>query len=282
MWRRVMATRLIVPALALILLGGPGPVSETARVRLHLQGAETILGTRELDALTPDQRANRGEALTLLDGYRRAGRFPRNEDFPERMLPYFRDRHGTLCAMAYLLERTGYGHIVDHVARTRNNAYVPELVDEPGLADWLDRYGISVEEAARIQPQYGPPGHVDESNRLTAGYAVASGAGIGLAVTGAVLNLTAARGERRAAWLAAGAGLLTTVLGATNLEHRGDGRSVAVANLVIGGVATLVGIRGLFMPAADATTVADRARPLDVGLTVGPGGQPGLGARLRF
>lgn len=267
----------------LVLLGGPAPVDEIARIRQHLRGAEAILETRDVSSLSGDQRANRRLVMTMLAEYRAAGAFPRNDRFPDRRVPFFRDRDGTLCAMAWLLDRTGHGHIVEHVARTRNNAWVPELADEPGLVEWLDRYGISLAEAARIQPAYGPPGEVPNPGRISAGFAVASVVGMGLAGTGATLNLTAPRGERRLAWLAAGAGFVTTMLGAAKLDNGGDVRKLAVADVVIGGVATLIGLNGLFAAPEPARRSDERGPPrLDVAMTVSPAGAPGLAARLRF
>jgi hypothetical protein len=35
--------------------------------------------------------------------------------------------------MAYLLERSGRGDLVDRVAWTRNNAFIPELAGDPGF-----------------------------------------------------------------------------------------------------------------------------------------------------
>jgi len=62
--------------------------------------------------------------------------------------------------MAYLIERSGRHDLVDRVALTRNDAFIAELPDDPALRVWLDSVGLSVAEAARIQPTY-PPGVVD-------------------------------------------------------------------------------------------------------------------------
>ena len=71
-------------------------------------------------------------------------------------MPYFRDGDGALCAMAYLIERSGRPDLVDRIARTRNNAFIAELANDPALRAWLDSVGLSVTEAARIQPTYVP------------------------------------------------------------------------------------------------------------------------------
>ena len=282
-WHQCLRAGTFLVALATV--GGPAAPEEVSRVQRQLRGAETVLAGRDLSGLSPAQRANRQTAIRLLAGYRRAGRFPQNEHFRDQRMPYFRDRHGNLCAMAFLLEQTGSGPIVEHVARTRNNDFVPELADEPGLAEWLDRFGITLVEAARIQPGYGfpPEGGFTDPERLTTGYAVASLLGIGLSATGATLNLTAPRSRHRAAWLAAGAGFVTAMLGAGKLKNGGDVRKVAVADVVVGGIATLIGLNGLFDRGVDSKIEPHaRGRLLDLGITVGPGGAPGIVARLRF
>jgi hypothetical protein len=64
------------------------------------------------------------------------------------------DAEGTRCAVAHLIEATGGAGVVERVARKRNHAYVRELVDDRRIADWLEREGLSAEEAALIQPSY--------------------------------------------------------------------------------------------------------------------------------
>ncbi len=101
------------------------------------------------------QHARRTEAIERLQAYRDAGRFPQNRDFVNQRLPYFVDADGTRCAMAHLIEASGDAALVEAVASSRNNAFVKELADEPALIDWLETNGLTVEEAARIQPSYG-------------------------------------------------------------------------------------------------------------------------------
>ena len=275
----------LLPLIAVVFLGGPSALSEVSRVRRHLIGAETVLARRDESQLSASQRANRRRVKGLLAEYRRAGQFPMNEDFAGRLVPYFRDRRGTLCAMAFLLERTGYAHIVDHVAATRNNAYVRELADEPGLAEWLDRFGLTVAEAARIQPAYwGPPWepYVDP-NKITSGYAVASVVGIGLSATATALNLAGPRSRQRLAWLGAGAGLVTAMLGVGKVDNEAPVQRLGIANLVVGGIAAVVGIHGLVdRSQPGAGDGRELRRAFDVGVTVGPGGAPGLRATIRF
>ncbi len=141
-------------ALLLSLALASAPAAEVARIQQHLDGALTHAGARDLSTLSEAQRERRQLHLERLVTYRDEGRFPRNRDFPHQRVPYFRDADGTLCAMAYLLWESGEEALVESVVHTRNNATVHQLADEPGLAAWLEANGLTLEEAARIQPGY--------------------------------------------------------------------------------------------------------------------------------
>ena len=69
-------------------------------------------------------------------------------------MPYFIDEDGTRCAMAHLLEVGGQHDLVSKIAQMRNHATVFELADDHDLVVWLAAAGISLNEAARIQPSY--------------------------------------------------------------------------------------------------------------------------------
>ena len=89
-----------------------------------------------------------------LDAYRRRRVFAKNRDFPGRLVPHFVDAAGTRCAMGHLIEASGGRDLVQYVARERNYARVRELRSVPELGAWLDANGISLDEAAQIQPSY--------------------------------------------------------------------------------------------------------------------------------
>ncbi len=127
--------------------------AEIDRVAHHIERAARHAARRDAGALGRVQRIVRQLLLRELARYRAAGRFPVNRDFGERT-PYFVDAGGVRCAMAHLLELGGEGSLVERIARERNHARIRELVDEPRLRGWLAAAGLTVAEAAAIQPAY--------------------------------------------------------------------------------------------------------------------------------
>ena len=81
--------------------------------------------------------------------------FPQNTEFAHR-IPYFVDKSGTQCAVAYLVAQSGHSDLVARIAHRQNHALVDELAANTELALWLRNAGLSVREAARIQPGYDP------------------------------------------------------------------------------------------------------------------------------
>jgi hypothetical protein len=129
---------------------------ERARVQAHLDGALERLAERDLASLAPAQRAARAARIEALRAYRDAGRFPKNHRVGARV-PIFVDAEGTRCAMAHLIASTGRPEdqaLVEAVARARNLATISELADTPRLLAWLETHGLTVAEAAAIQPAY--------------------------------------------------------------------------------------------------------------------------------
>ncbi|MGH7603901.1 MAG: hypothetical protein ACRENK_07870 [Gemmatimonadaceae bacterium] len=210
--------------------------AEVVRLRAHFDSVDRELRTADISRLNTSQKAMRAQLVSWLREYRNAGRFPINDRFANRMVPFFRDSHGTLCAMAYLIDRSGHGDIVDKVARTRNNAYIHELADDPALIAWLDASGLSVDEAARIQPQYGGPIVVAENNdRVSRPYAITS-MGLGAVSMGATsLNVFSPSGLSGALGLISGTA--TIVAGADHLSDSGGNKRMAQADLTVGSIA---------------------------------------------
>ncbi len=253
----------------------PSTRAEVARVREHLAGALELLRSRDLSPLTAAQRTNRARMISILRDYRAVGRFPRNEDYPGQRVPYFRDGRGVLCAVGFLLAIAGRTDIVDHVAGTRNNAYVAELVDEPGLAEWLEENGLTVAEAARIQPAYGG------EDRVSTGFGIASGVGIAISVVSGLVSaklVGSAVDRRLPGAIALLAGVGTAYLGSTRVDRGGRTGTLGAVDVVVGGLAALSGIIGL--AAKPAPRIEGRAVSLTVEPVVLAQGRPGGGVAV--
>ena len=152
-----MLTLMLAVALLFVRPNVDFRAAETGRIRRHLATVEADLRIKDVSALSPAQRQARAKNLDVLHTYWVRGVFPVNTDFPDRHVPYFIDRYGTRCAMAYLIEQSGRGDIVHRIATTENNAYVRDLKDDAQLGAWLRENGLTAAEAARIQPTYGSP-----------------------------------------------------------------------------------------------------------------------------
>jgi hypothetical protein len=100
-------------------------------------------------------RRRREAMISALAAYRARGRFPKNDRFATRA-PFFVDAHDTRCAMAALVEASGERALVERIATRANNAYIAELAADAELVAWLAAHGLSLDEAARIQPNYTP------------------------------------------------------------------------------------------------------------------------------
>lgn len=147
-------------AVALFVAAAPAAsweVRERHRVQQHLIGAEALLALGAPPGLSASQRERRSAHLERLRAYRAAGVFPKNRNHPGRFVPYFVDADGVHCAVAHLIAESGEAALVERIAASRNNATVHELADEPGLSEWLTANGLTLDEAARIQPGYWSP-----------------------------------------------------------------------------------------------------------------------------
>ena len=261
---------------------------EVARLRAHFDSVDSELGDAKTLQLTPAQRTARATLVGWLRDYREAGTFPRNDRFPNQAVPFFRDNDGVLCAMAYLIERSGRGDLVDRVAATRNNAFIAELAGEGELLAWLDSTGLTVAEAARIQPGYNGP-IIEDDDEVSADYALTSIVVSGSALTTLGFNLFAP--SRTAGWAGVVAGSAAVIAGAVNLDGSGGTDKIATANIIVGGGALVAGVYRLLRPRTDELanrkspqTIDSNAR-ISVSPTMTPtsdGTRLGLAVRTRF
>jgi hypothetical protein len=224
---------------------------------------EVSLRARGTDHLSAAQRARRATALDWLREYRLANRFPHNHELnagpvssPAGRTPVFVDVHGTPCAVGYLLLRAGEHALVADVVRAANGAYVPELAGDPRLAGWLDAYGLTVAEAAQIQPAYDADraGPGDGYHSWTVRLALASG---GLGAYNLFSPPPVGGGDAT--------GLLSIVAGAVHggmaIYGTADGVGAEVwaisLNALAAGVSTLIGIRRIRQGRATSASPAE-------------------------
>ena len=245
---------------------------ETARIRTHLATGERTVRARDVSGLSPAQRAARARNLDVLHQYWTAGVFPTNTDFPGQRVPYFIDRSGVRCAMAYLIEQSGRGDFVARVAATQNNARIRDLKGDPELVAWLDENGLTAAEAARIQPSYDQPAPPPAST----GFKTTTTASVGLNTTTIMLNVTRTGLSSR---LTGAMGILSGVsgilAGAPNLGESGQRRTLGYVNAGVGAASIVLGVHRLTArrPALASTAVAP---------WIDERGAPGLSLSLRF
>lgn len=125
---------------------------DAVRIREHLRRAERDLRESTPRDLGPERRRRRKAALDRLREYWQAGEFPTNRRQPGRT-PCFVGANGVPCAMAYLLQEDGHEDLVADVMATDPTVRLEDVEDGP-LVEWVEANGLTMAEAARIQPSY--------------------------------------------------------------------------------------------------------------------------------
>lgn len=210
-------------------------VREVSRIRTHIEGAEALLHSRDDSGLAPAQRVARARCIAELRAYRKRGVFPHNHLLRDRRTPVFVDEHGTRCAMAHLIEQSGATSLVSRISSTRNLARIRDLAGDAALGDWLERNGLTLDEAARIQPEYDP--NRDGTGETSTTVWAAAGIGAGIGATGAALNLSVgnSQDERNARGLVGVLfGLLGAGLGVPALSEDGGARVLGAVDVGVG------------------------------------------------
>lgn len=232
--------------------------AERSRIRAHLERVEEELRSAPTSHLPEEVKAARQQQVEVLREYRKRGVFPRNLAYPHAKVPVFVDDRGVHCAVGYLLHRSGADSIVTRVAGSRNFARVPELADEPGLAEWLASVGLSLEEAARIQPAYCGNGGMmgwpcdapepEPADYPFSDYSLASvgAAGLNGLMTG--INVVGARNQSSTTfrgWLGLASGMAGAGLGVWGLRHGESATGTGWLNVAAGAAGALSGYAAL-------------------------------------
>ena len=263
---------------------------EVRRIRRHFDSVLVELESRDVAALSVEQRAQRASLLATLRAYRDRGVFPHNYDFPGEAVPYFVDRKtGTLCAVAHLLASTGRRDIVDRVARADNNVRVAQLAGDSELAVWLDAHGLTLAEAARIQVpyvDYPPPAPSTQRNSMPTALPVTMGLSAASGLWNAFAN---ADGHSRLAnAIGVGSGLLAVGVGASQVGQPNVSRAASVTTAAVGGLGVAISVRSIHrhnVLAAAEREAARKSRVADATITpIIPvsGSRTGVSVSFRF
>jgi hypothetical protein len=123
-------------------------------IATHLMLVESTLRNRNTAHLSKNQIQNRTKLLADLNQYWHNRPFPVNDYLPYKN-PVFIDRTGNHCAVGYLMQQSGYESLAQQIDKEQKFAYVHEI-KTPGVAEWANENGFSLDELAWIQPGYPP------------------------------------------------------------------------------------------------------------------------------
>ena len=269
---------------------------EDARLHAHFSRVLAELGQRDVSRLDDAQRVSRARLLSLLRAYDRRGRFPRNEGQRTDPTPIFVDRHGTRCAMAYLIEHADGAALVARIAASANLARIPELAGDGELGRWLAGAGLDLAEAARIQPTYDPPpadrknpgpsreDHFPDDGLMASATILA----VSFGIPAVALNFMPPRTwpeNRQAVVFALMVGMESFGMGLVDGLHDGHLRGSGYAQLTIGACALTLGVLDLrdLQPGGHTAGAGTppRARAA-VAMRSGQEGEPQVGFQVRF
>lgn len=124
--------------------------SDRALLLDHYQRVERELADATCRDADPATAARRRAAIDALRAYRLTGEFGVQSVAP--WSPRFIDAEGRRCAVAALIDASGYPALTRSVGHgAGNELWVADLARAPELLDWLGRHGLTLAEAARIQ-----------------------------------------------------------------------------------------------------------------------------------
>ena len=281
------------PVQAALLPEAAWELQEVRRVHAHFDSVLSELHAGDVSGLTKRQLANRQVLTATLRGYDQRATFPHNYDFAAPT-PSFVDRQtGTLCAVAFLLESTGRRDIVNRVARANNNVWAADLKDDVAFASWLHENGITLAEAARIQPTYGSGGLLsDRMLPLVAGATIATTAtSVGMTAWNLFGNADG-HGHKRAV-LGLVAGTTTLIIGAAVASQAQNDKQqvrIGAVGIAIGAVGIAAATRSLmnrseYLEArrdAERSTRRSIERNISPILPIGKNAGTGVAMSIRF
>lgn len=186
--RPAIVASLCLASLAQLILAVALITPKSCAVAPGAAGAELPASDGERRVLLAERRAR---GIGELEAYAASGVFPHNHDVGGERVPYLVDRHGRLCAVAYLMASSavgdGFSHaqfalfndrsgvwlfgrtntpaeptaeryrsvstLIQDLARLDNHVRIADLKGGP-LLRWILTSGFTQAECARIQPAY--------------------------------------------------------------------------------------------------------------------------------
>lgn len=276
----------IAPLAALALTAAapatkPGDALLVPRIHAHFDSVLVELRGTDVSALTAAQREQRQVLIARLQRYRDRGVFPHNYDFPGQAVPYFVDRKtGTLCAVAHLMASTGHRDIVDRVAATNNNVWVPALAGDAQFEGWLTEHGLTLGEAARIQLPYemGPDPVPAMSSRSSA---IGPLANVGVTGVASLNFLTNRDGHGKLRnWLGLASGIANVAVGTSLIRNERQSSMSGLVNVGIGTLSTALSTRAMFKRHSVIAARRDAQRANVAVAPIAPTAENGAGLSL--
>lgn len=132
--------------------------------------AHLLLVCNSLSKNTPENIKNyqlkkRESLIEELREYAHRKTFPTNL-YHKIRTPYFVDDFGVHCAVGYLMKQSGNEELVETIRKNENYKYI-EDIRTPGVQNWADEFGFTVEELKWIQPAYLP--HPEKISQIKEG-----------------------------------------------------------------------------------------------------------------
>ncbi|MCE9597546.1 MAG: hypothetical protein K8S54_06220 [Spirochaetia bacterium] len=132
----------------------PVDLTEVQLLKTHLRLVEESLRAVDTTGLTQELRAERAKNLEALHDYWTREASPGNDLLPYRN-PVFIDGKNRICAVGYLMLRSGQGELATMLSKLNDTIFIRDI-DHPEFLKWAASSGLTIDELAWIQPMYGP------------------------------------------------------------------------------------------------------------------------------
>lgn len=138
---------------------GPPPLEQQiTALQARYRTVVAELRSRDVRHLPAERVARRERTLALLADYAERGVFTTSPRPWPQLAPQFIDEHGTRCALASVIDRSGMPEVVLRLAAECNDAWLNEVIVDPEVVRALEELGLTPDEACYIHgPGASPP-----------------------------------------------------------------------------------------------------------------------------